>query len=1021
MLFSIAMNTSRALAINSTWIDATSGGLWSGAGNWIGNTIANGIGATADFSSINITADDTVHLDSARNIGQLEFGDVIPTNNWILDNNGSATNTLNMVVNSGNPQITVIDNMATISLGLSGTGVVSSGAGTLVLGGTTDNSGLGLSVNAGTTVLAKTSSGSPNDVHAIGQPGLTVNGGTAQLGGTGGDQIYDLGSVTVLSGTFDTNGRNETFAALNLQGTGIGNAGALVNTAAAISAIKAINGIVLTANATIGSAFELDLNGGISGNFGLTKIGNGNLTFDGNSANTFTGVLNVNQGTLTLSKTPGVAVSGLLNIGNGTGAPNSVRVLIAEAFQFPTSGGNVAVQSDGVLTIANLEDRLATLTMAGGTVDSFGGSSGEFQLYGSALPTITTLASGNTATISVGTLQLLQAPPIFSTAQGTTQTGIDLDISSQVIDGNGPSGLIKAGTGAMRLSGNNLFSGGVNLNAGTLIIGAINALGSGTLMSGGGALQADGNGPYTISNPINLSTTLIVSGGNNFTLAGPVSGSAGLTKSGSSMLTLSGVESFTGPITVNGGTLAMNTSLVCNVTNSATFIYNNGTFGGRLTNAGTVVLNADFTAGNGMENDSNFSLATGQTVTLNGAGLDNEGTFAMIGGSLNLSATGSNVNRGNFNLSANLGLAIGVQLNNQGSLVLNGGLINGAGLLTNAASGTISGTGTISSGFNNSAGVIAIGPGTINVTHAFTNSGGIQLAAISANLTGGAMTNVGDVQGFGNLGNPINNNGGVVEANGGTLFVTGALSNPAAGTLTADAEAKLLITQGLAANSGIINLTGGTFDNNNHPLNNAGQISGFGIFRTGGTGLDNNGSITFSGGLTTVNGPVTNEDGKTIVVAHNPAIFTGLVTNNGGGTFNIVNTTAIFAGGLAAPSVARSPTMPARCSLKAAEARSKSTPPRRWVIPVPCRWRHGHAAVQAIVSAPRPLARELSAIVAAGATLELAGSVSALSSGSNRVNIINNSTSTGILVSGTHQQVGNIDGVASRKSTPEAT
>ena len=46
-----------------------------------------------------------------------------------------------------------------------------------------------------------------------------------------------------------------------------------------------------------------------------------------------------------------------------------------------------------------------------------------------------------------------------------------------------------------------------------------------------------------------------------------------------------------------------------------------------------------------------------------------------------------------------------------------------------------------------------------------------------------------------------------------------------------------------------------------------------------------------------------------------------------------------------------------------------------------------------------------------GATLELAGSVSTLSNGSNRVNITNDSgAAAGILVSGTHQQVGTIDG-----------
>jgi uncharacterized repeat protein (TIGR03803 family)/autotransporter-associated beta strand protein len=52
----------------------------------------------------------------------------------------------------------------------------------------------------------------------------------------------------------------------------------------------------------------------------------------------------------------------------------------------------------------------------------------------------------------------------------------------------------------------------------------------------------------------------------------------------------------------------------------------------------------------------------------------------------------------------------------------------------------------------------------------------------------------------------------------------------------------------------------------------------------------------------------------------------------------------------------------------------------------------------------------VTATVSDGATLELAGSVSALSSGSNRVSVNNSSTLPGLLVSGTHQQVGTIDG-----------
>jgi hypothetical protein len=52
----------------------------------------------------------------------------------------------------------------------------------------------------------------------------------------------------------------------------------------------------------------------------------------------------------------------------------------------------------------------------------------------------------------------------------------------------------------------------------------------------------------------------------------------------------------------------------------------------------------------------------------------------------------------------------------------------------------------------------------------------------------------------------------------------------------------------------------------------------------------------------------------------------------------------------------------------------------------------------------------VTATVSAGATLELAGSVSALSAGSARANIINDSTAGGVLASGTNQRIGAVEG-----------
>jgi fibronectin-binding autotransporter adhesin len=63
-----------------------------------------------------------------------------------------------------------------------------------------------------------------------------------------------------------------------------------------------------------------------------------------------------------------------------------------------------------------------------------------------------------------------------------------------------------------------------------------------------------------------------------------------------------------------------------------------------------------------------------------------------------------------------------------------------------------------------------------------------------------------------------------------------------------------------------------------------------------------------------------------------------------------------------------------------------------------------------VTSGTPSVAAGATATVNDGATLELAGSISALSSGANRENVANNSNAPGVLVSGTNQRVGSIDG-----------
>jgi alpha-L-fucosidase len=67
----------------------------SNGANWLNGTVATGSGNAANFNQVDLTADPTViHLDSARTIGNLIFGDINLNTaaGWVLDNNGTPGN-----------------------------------------------------------------------------------------------------------------------------------------------------------------------------------------------------------------------------------------------------------------------------------------------------------------------------------------------------------------------------------------------------------------------------------------------------------------------------------------------------------------------------------------------------------------------------------------------------------------------------------------------------------------------------------------------------------------------------------------------------------------------------------------------------------------------------------------------------------------------------------------------------------------------------------------------------------------
>lgn len=90
------------------------------AQNWLNGVIADRTDATADFSTLDITSDVSLSLDTPRTIGELIFGDTTPSNNWTVTNNGSNSNVLTLAVSSGTPTIDVVNQTATISAVLAG-------------------------------------------------------------------------------------------------------------------------------------------------------------------------------------------------------------------------------------------------------------------------------------------------------------------------------------------------------------------------------------------------------------------------------------------------------------------------------------------------------------------------------------------------------------------------------------------------------------------------------------------------------------------------------------------------------------------------------------------------------------------------------------------------------------------------------------------------------------------------------------------------------------------------------------
>lgn len=156
---------------------------------------------------------------------------------------------------------------------------------------------------------------------------------------------------------------------------------------------------------------------------------------------------------------------------------------------------------------------------------------------------------------------------------------------------NGTGFIDKKGNGILTLQGNNSFSGGIIVNAGTLRIPNDAALGSGGVVLNGGTFRIES--PTTINNGITFSnSSLLAIEGNNVSITSAIGGSGNWEKSGSGTLTLSATNNNIGTLNVAGGAVAgpptSHNAKITTANFAAVQFTSGGVYGGSISGAGGI-------------------------------------------------------------------------------------------------------------------------------------------------------------------------------------------------------------------------------------------------------------------------------------------------------------------------------------------------------------------------------------------------------------------------------------------------
>ncbi|HEY2762017.1 MAG TPA: autotransporter-associated beta strand repeat-containing protein, partial [Pirellulales bacterium] len=663
--------------------------------NWDLAATPNQAGATAVFGPV-ITANRTVTLDGVQTVGHVVFNNANAAYNIAPGNSGSLTidnssvdlGRGNFTTPSGSPDITVMAGNHTISAPITlanGVTVLPAAGTSLTISGGIGGNGPLTVADSGKLILTTPTTYTGN---------TNVNAGTLQIAGLSGAGSAIVGSGGTLAGSGSINGSLSVLS------------GGAVDMRTLPGSVDTLSPSGLTINA--GSSFGFDIGSTAdsianSGSYAFSGTGTAAISLgliNGFHAGDFTLISNATGISLSQFTLPSNAIDGFASTLQLSGNNLQVHLVATAPLTAFWRGGRVA-GSPSVWTATNGSTNWDTSQTS--NVDSGLPSTPTSVVFAANAGTAANMANTTLgADLRINSLEIQTANPVGIGGSNTltVNNGITIDsgagtttISSNVklgleqtwtnnstnkmtvsgaVSGNSTSALNVSGSGRIRLTGNNTYTGGTTLTSGTLEVGSNHGLGpdGSNVAQNGGTIEIDpgvspawsltgSQGSQTIKALAGIDPTLTIQTvGAQHTYGGSIqngTGTISVVVSGTGLQILTNANTYTGGTTINpGATLQLGDGAG-----------NSGSIAGNVTTNGTLTFAGDGTTspgtgdqifGGNIDGSGGVTSINAGTVTLNGNN-SYTGTTTISAGKL---VTGSATALGNANLTIGAGATLDV-------------------------------------------------------------------------------------------------------------------------------------------------------------------------------------------------------------------------------------------------------------------------------------------------------------------------------------------------------------------------